>query len=326
MKYTKIRIKTTIEAVDIIISNLYDIGLDGAQIEDNQPLTALEKEQMFVDVIPDDFGRADDFDEETAYLNFFADENHGNIPELLNQIEAELNSISEYIDIGEASITVSETETLDWINNWKQHFHQFLIDDVLVIPSWETISVKETAKYIINIDPGTAFGTGKHETTQLCIRQLRKYIKEGDKILDIGCGSGILAILSLMFGAKKAYGTDLDPCALEAVEQNKTANNIPSELFEVLIGNIITDERIIDEIGGEASFDIVVANILTEVLVPLSPVANRCLKKNGLFITSGILNMKEKEEQVVTAMKESGMDIVEINYQGEWINVTGRKI
>ena len=222
MKWMKFKIKTITDAEDIIISTLYDIGLEGAQIEDKVPLTAAEKEQMFVDILPD--GPEDDG---IAYLSFFVEEKEdGSLevcgekktPEqIMKEVTNELEELRTFMDIGEGSVSVDETEDIDWINNWKQYFHQFTIDDVLVIPSWEEIQPEDQNKMILHIDPGTAFGTGMHDTTQLCIRQLRKFITPETVLLDVGTGSGILAILSIMFGAKKAIGTDLDPCAIEAV-------------------------------------------------------------------------------------------------------------
>jgi len=319
MKWFKIRIKTITEAVDIIISSLYDIGLEGAQIEDNQPLTAFEKELMFADILPDQ-----PEDDGIAYLNFFVEiTDDMRETSLLKQIQTELTHLAEFADIGEASITVSETADEDWINNWKQHFHQFTIDDILIIPSWEEITTPGDFTHILHIDPGTAFGTGKHETTQLCIRELRKHIKPGDELLDIGCGSGILAILALKFGAKKAYGTDLDPCALDAVNENCKVNDITPSQLEVIVGNIINDNNTLKAVGGEEKFDIVVANILAEVLVPLTPIAYRCLKKGGVYITSGIIN--EKRDTVLNAIETARMEVLEINYQGEWVSLTARK-
>ena len=175
---------------------------------------------------------------------------------------------------------------------------------------------------ILHIDPGTAFGTGMHDTTQLCIRQLRKFITSETVLLDVGTGSGILAILALMFGAKKAIGTDLDPCAIEAVRENKEVNGIRPEDFELLIGNIITEKEIQDQVGYEC-YDIVVANILADVLVPLTPVIVHQLKKGGIYITSGIID--DKESVVVEAVKAAGLELLEVTYQGEWVSVTARK-
>ena len=327
MKWTKFRIKTVTDAEDIIISTLYDIGLEGAQIEDKVPLTALEKEQMFVDILPE--GPEDDG---IAYLSFFVEEaeNGGLLlngekttqQAVLESVKEQLNELRGFMDIGEGSVAVEETEDIDWINNWKQYFHQFTIDDVLVIPSWEEAAPEDRDKMILHIDPGTAVGTGMHDTTQLCIRALRKYITPETRLLDVGTGSGILAILSIMFGAKSAVGTDLDPCAIEAVRENKEANGIADEAFGLIIGNIITEQEIQEQVGTEC-YDIVAANILAEVLVPLTTVIVNHLKKGGIYITSGIID--DKEQTVVDAVKAAGLEVLEVNHQGEWVGVVARK-
>ena len=329
MKWKKISIKTITEAEDIIISTLYDIGLEGAQIEDKIPLTAWEKEQMFVDILPDS-----PEDDGVANLNFFVEVNEENdkvsgdllgettLEELLTNIKNELEDLRFFMEIGEGTITVSETEDKDWINNWKQFFHQFYVDDLLVIPSWEEVREEDKDKMILHIDPGTAFGTGMHETTQLCIRQLKKHITEDTELLDVGTGSGILSIIALMYGIKHAVGTDLDPCAVEAVRENMESNNIAPEQFEMMIGNIITEKEVQDKVGYE-KYDIVVANILADVLVPLTPVIVNQLKPGGIYITSGIID--NKEETVVEAVKNAGLEVLEVTYQGEWVSVTAQK-
>ena len=327
MKWVKLRIKTVTEAEDMIISSLYDIGLEGAQIEDKVPLTALEKEQMFVDILPDE-----PEDDGIAYLSFFVEKRddgslevqgeNTDVETLLKKVEQELEEIQCFMDIGEGSVTVDETEDIDWINNWKQYFHQFYIDDILVIPSWEDIQPEDDSKIVLHIDPGTAFGTGMHETTQLCIRQLRKYVAPETRLLDVGTGSGILAILSLMFGAEHALGTDLDICAVDAVADNCRANGIDPVDFELLIGNIITDRALGERIGYER-YDIVTANILADVLVPLTPVIVDHLKPGGIYITSGIID--DKEQTVREAVEAAGMKVLEVTYQGEWVSVTAQK-
>ena len=327
MKWKKFRIKTKTEAEDIIISTLYDIGLEGAQIEDNVPLTPLEKEQMFVDILPQM-----QEDDGIAYLSFFVEETedgellmNGEITkeeEILNAVKTELDGLRDFMDIGEGSIAIDETEDIDWINNWKQYFKQFYVDDILIIPSWEEVKEEDKDRMIIHIDPGTAFGTGMHETTQLVIRQLKKYVTEDTELLDVGTGSGILGIVSLKLGAKHVLGTDLDPCAIPAVAENKEANEIPDEAFDMMIGNIIDDKEVQDKVGYE-KYDIVAANILADVLVPLTPVIVNQMKKGGYYITSGILDVKE--DVVVQAVKDAGLNVVEVTHQGEWVSVTARK-
>lgn len=316
MKWNQFRLKTTTEAEDIVSSMLADLGIEGVQIEDKIPLTQSDKEQMFVDILPDM-----PEDDGCAYLTFYLDEEVDK-HEMLLKVRQELEEMRSYLNVGDCTIEESQTEDVDWVNNWKQYFHQFYIDDILVIPSWENVEAKDSDKMVIHIDPGTAFGTGMHETTQLCIRQLKKYVTEDTEILDVGCGSGILGMLALKFGAKHSVGTDLDPCAIDATYENMDNNGISRDQYEVMIGNIIDDKEVQDKVGYE-KYDIVAANILADVLVPLTPVIIHQLKKGGIYITSGII--EDKEEVVVEAVKKAGLEVLEVNHQGEWASVTARK-
>lgn len=316
MKWNKITLEIREEVEDIVISTLADIGLEGAEIQDKQPLSEQDKQQMFVDILPDM-----PEDDGVAYLNFYLDEDE-DVNAMLEKVKAELEELRMFVDIGSGMITLSQTEDKDWINNWKQYFKQFYVDDILIIPSWEEVKEEDKDRMIIHIDPGTAFGTGMHETTQLCIRQLKKYVTSETELLDVGTGSGILSIVALKLGAKHAVGTDLDPCAVPAVEENKEANEIPVEAFDMMIGNIIEDKEVQDKVGYE-KYDIVVANILADVLVPLTPVILNQMKKGGIYITSGIID--DKEETVVNAVKAAGLEVLEVTHQGEWVSVTARK-
>ena len=316
MKWNCFTIKTKTEAEDIVISALADVGVEGVEIRDHQPLTEEDKAQMFVDIMPE--GPEDDG---TAYLSFYLEED-ADKEEILKNVQNALEELRSFMDIGEGSIEESSTEDKDWINNWKEYFHQFYVDDILIVPSWEEVKAEDKDKMILHIDPGTAFGTGMHETTQLVIRQLKKYVKEGDQILDVGTGSGILGIVALKLGAAHVTGTDLDPCAVPAVEENKEANEIADKSFDMMIGNIIDDKAVQDQVGYE-KYDIVTANILADVLVPLTPVIVHQMKKGAYYITSGILDVKES---VVTgAVKAAGLQLVEVTRQGEWVSVTARK-
>lgn len=329
MKWTAFRIKTVTDAEDILISALYDIGLEGAQIEDKVPLTASDKERMFVDILPDVAE-----DDGIAYVTFFVETDADGMlllsgtkktkQELLLEIEREMDALRAFTDLGDGEIALSETEDIDWINNWKQYFHQFYIGELLVIPSWEKAEKEEPGGKVLHIDPGTAFGTGMHETTQLCIRQLKKYMADGAEILDIGTGSGILGIVALMYGAGHVTGTDIDPCAEPAVADNLEANGIAAACFDLQIGNLIEDEELQNRIGYE-KYDVIMANILADVLVMLTPAAARHLKPGGYYITSGIINENQKEQDVRDAMLAAGLEIVETTYQGEWVSVTARK-
>ena len=316
MKWKQFRLKTTTQAEDIVSSMLADLGIEGVQIEDKIPLTEQDKEQMFVDILPD----IPD-DDGTAYLTFYLDEEEDVAPVLMN-VRKELEDMRAFFDVGECTIEESETEDVDWVNNWKQYFHQFYIDDILVIPSWEKVKPEDSDKMVIHIDPGTAFGTGMHETTQLCIRALKKYVTSETEILDVGCGSGILGMLALKFGAKHSLGTDLDPCAIDATHENMEVNGIRKDQYEVMIGNIIDDKAVQDAVGYE-KYDIVAANILADVLVPLTPVIIHQMKPGAVYITSGII--EDKEQVVVDAVKAAGLEVLEVNHQGEWVSVVARK-
>lgn len=316
MKWKKFTLTTTTEAVDLVSSMFDEIGIEGIEIEDKIPLTEKETKGMFIDILPD-LGP----DDGVAKVSFYLDDDD-DAEDILKKVEEGLDDLALFVNLGARTIEASETEDKDWINNWKQYFKQFYVDDILIIPSWEEVKEEDKDKMIIHIDPGTAFGTGMHETTQLCIRQLKKYVTPETELLDVGTGSGILSIIALKLGAKHAVGTDLDPCAVPAVEENKEVNGILPEAFDMMIGNIIDDKEVQDRVGYE-KYDIVVANILADVLVPLTPVIVNQMKPGGIYITSGIID--EKEETVTEAVKAAGLEVVEVTYQGEWVSVTARK-
>lgn len=316
MKWNKFRLKTTTESEDIVSSMLMDLGIQGIEIEDKIPLTQSDKEQMFVDILPEI-----EADDGVAYISFYLEEDEDK-EEVLANVKKELEEMRAYTNVGACTIEESQTEDVDWVNNWKQYFHQFYVDDVLIIPSWEEVKPEDEDKMIIHIDPGTAFGTGMHETTQLCIRQIRKYVTPDTTILDVGCGSGILGMLALKFGAKYSVGTDLDPCAIDATYENMEVNGITKDQYEVMIGNIIDDTAVQDAVGYE-KYDIVAANILADVLVPLTPVIIHQMKPGAVYITSGII--EDKENVVVEAVKAAGLEVLEVNHQGEWVSVVARK-
>ncbi|MCD7868609.1 MAG: 50S ribosomal protein L11 methyltransferase [Clostridiales bacterium] len=335
MKWNCLTIKTTADAEDMIICTLAELGLEGAEIIDRQPLPQEDLDQMFVDIVPDGIpvrppmaAAASEepvpdmpWEDGTAYLNFYLEED-ADREEILIRVRQELEALRSFMDIGEGTIRVSQTEDKDWINNWKEFFHQFYADDILIVPSWEEVKAEDQDRMILHMDPGTAFGTGMHETTQLVIRQLKKYVKKGDCLLDVGTGSGILGIVALKLGAAHVMGTDLDPCAASAVAENKASNGILEEAFEMRIGNVINDPAVQAQVGYE-KYDIVAANILADVLLALAPAILPAMKKGGYYITSGILDVKE--DQVVQAVKEAGLTLVEVTRQGEWVCVTARK-
>ena len=317
MKWKKFTLTTTTAAVDLVSSMFDEIGIEGIEIEDNIPLTAEETKGMFIDILPELPP-----DEGVAKVSFYVDDDR-DIEELMKQVEEGLDELAVFTNLGQRTIAASETEDKDWINNWKQYFKPFTVDDILIKPTWEEIPEGQEGKLLIQIDPGTAFGTGKHETTQLCIRQLKKYVKDGMDILDVGTGSGILGITALKLGAGHVFGTDLDENAITAVHENLAANEIPEEKFDVLKGNII-DEKAVQDAAGYECYDIAVANILADVIILLQAEIAAHIKKGGLFITSGIIDMKE--QAVLDAFAgNSAFEVVEVTRMGEWVSVTARK-
>ena len=320
MKWNRYSIKTTTQAVDLISSALDDIGIEGIEIQDNVQLTQEEAKTMFVDFIPELPP-----DDGTAVVNFYidSDEDDGT---LVKKAEQEIKDLRMFVDIGEGTITRSETEDKDWINNWKKYFSSFTIGDILIKPTWEEVKPEDEDKFMIEIDPGISFGTGKHETTQLCIKQLIKYIegaKEAPTVLDVGCGSGILSIVALKLGAKEVVGTDLDADCMISTRDNMQVNHLDEKLGTFYVGNLIDDTELQKKVGTE-KYDIVVANILADVIIPMAPVIPDRLKEGGYFITSGIIDFKENE--VKEAIEAAGLKVIEINHQGEWVNITAQKL
>jgi ribosomal protein L11 methyltransferase len=326
MKWKKYTIETTTAAEDYMAQMLSEIGIEGIEIEDNIPLSREDQADMFIDFLPELPP-----DEGISHISFYIEDDGSDQTELLKNVKIGLENLRSVVEVGSGVITSSETEDLDWINNWKKYFSSFTIEDILIKPTWEELKEEDKDKFLIEIDPGISFGTGKHETTQLCIRQLIKYIRGGKdytpqvanpRVLDVGCGSGILSIVALKLGAREVVGTDLDADCMTSTRDNMEVNHLDASLGTFYVGNLIDDEELQQKVGRE-SFEIVVANILADVIIPMAPVIPSLLKKGGYFITSGIIDFKEQE--VASAIQAAGMEVVEINHQGEWVNITARK-
>ena len=326
MKWKKYTIETTTQAEDYMAGMLGELGIEGIEIEDNIPLSKEDQADMFIDFLPELPP-----DEGISHVSFYVEDDGSDQTELLKNVKKGLEELRSMVEVGSGVISSSETEDLDWINNWKKYFSSFTIEDILIKPTWEELKEEDKDKFLIEIDPGISFGTGKHETTQLCIRQLLKYIRGNadytpqnrtPKVLDVGYGSGILSIVALKLGAGAVVGTDLDADCMISTRENMEVNHLDASLGTFYVGNLIDDEELQQKVGNE-EYDIVVANILADVIIPMAPVIPARMKKGGYFITSGIIDFKEQE--VVDAIREAGLEVVEVNHQGEWVNVTARK-
>lgn len=316
MKWNKYRLATTTEAVDLISYTLAEMGIEGIEIEDKVPLSEEDKKRMFIDLLPDL-----EEDDGKAYVSFYIEPEKDH-DSTLEEVLAAVRELADFVDIGDAAIEKSQTEDIDWMNNWKKYWKPFKVDEHIIIkPTWETVEEVPDDTLVVELDPGTAFGTGTHHTTRLCITQLKKYMQPGQEVLDVGCGSGILSIIALLLGAKEASATDVDIHAVEAAVENARVNGIENDVYTVLTGDVISDADFRHKVG-EHKFDMVLANIFAEIIIPLSGVVKEMMKPGALFITSGIID--EREEDVRKALTENGFEIMEVTHSGGWVSFTAR--
>lgn len=318
MKWTKLTVETTCEAVDLLNAFLDEEGVLGVQIEDNMPLTDEEISDMYIDLLPDDMPVFDGTAKVSCYLDDSFD-----VDDMKIKINEEIRRLSEFIDVGSGMIECSDTEDTDWINNWKAYFKPFRIyDNIVIKPTWEELPEDvNNDDIVIQIDPGTAFGTGSHETTKLCIGQLKKYMKDGDHVLDAGSGSGILSFICNKLGAGKVLGIDIDSIAVAVSNENREINGITDEQVSFICGNVLEDNKLVEEISN--CYDVVVANILADVIIPLSKIVQSFMKPDGVFISSGIINIKE--EEVRTALIDNNFDIIDTVYMNDWVSFVAKR-
>jgi len=317
MKWNRYRISTTTAAEDMISYTLGEMGIEGIEIEDKIPLTEAEKKELFIDILPDPGP-----DDGVAYISFYI-EPEKDYPENIADIMAALRKLSDFTDVGELSIEKTQTADIDWMNNWKKFWKPFRVDDDIIIkPSWETLGEVPEGTTVVELDPGTAFGTGMHHTTRLCIAQLKKYLAAGQSVLDVGCGSGILSIIAMLLGAGEAAAVDVDPNAVRYTVSNALENHVDMSRFKTFTGDIISDSALRHEVG-ENKYDLVLANILADIIIPLSGVIAACMKPGALFVSSGIINTKE--EAVREALVKNGFKILEVTHSGDWSAFTAVK-
>ncbi len=239
MKWNKFTIKTTTQAEDFLSAMLDGLGIEGIEIENNVPLKEADMAKMFIDFLPQLPP-----DEGISYVSFYLEDGKDHSA-LLKQVMDGIEWQRQFMDVGEGSITTCDTEDIDWQNNWKSYFHAFSIENILIKPTWETLEREDRDKILIEIDPGISFGTGKHETTQLCIRQLLKYVNGSPEVLDVGCGSGILSIVALKLGASSVTGTDLDENCMVSTAENMRLNHLQEGLGTFYVGNLIDRKSVV---------------------------------------------------------------------------------
>ena len=324
MIWKKITIETTTEAVDMISYTLGELGVEGIEIEDKVPLSEEDQKAMFIDILPELPP-----DDGVALISCYIDNPETDVDALVAQIKEELENMRQYMDIGSGRLTLGETEDKDWINNWKEFFHPFWLNQILIKPTWipESEVERKPGDIMIEIDPGTAFGTGAHETTKLCIEQLEKYLTGEETVFDAGCGSGILSIIATKLGAGQVFGVDIDPLAVDASYENCRVNHISDQQANFMQGNVIADEAFAEHMaqakGSLPQYDIVVANILADVIIPLSGKVAPYMKPDGIFISSGIIHTKE--EEVRQALLANGFEIIETTYMKDWVCFTAKQ-
>ena len=317
MKWNRYQLTTTTASCDLVVSMLSDCGIEGVEIEDHVPLTEQDTAKMFIDILPEL-----PEDKGICRISFYLDA-ESDTDTVIRRVREGLEELRDFTDIGSGQIEVTQTEDEDWANNWKEFFHSFYVDDIFIHPTWEKEEPDRPVRTVISIDPGISFGTGQHETTQLCIRALAHSLKKGDRVLDLGCGSGILSIVSLKLGASHVTGTDIDVDCITSSKENLAVNGLTDSDHRFLVGNLITDQTLQKQVMTE-EYDIVVANILADVIVPMAPFVPGCLKEGGTFICSGIIDFKEQE--VVDAVRNAGLAVTDVSHQGEWVSVTAVKM
>lgn len=322
MEWIEVFIATSQMGLEPVEGVLYQCGLNGLMIHDEADFAEfLENPNREWDYVADEL--VEEKQEQTTGITFFLRDNlYGR--EQLSQIKSALQSVKETekeLDLGSLEVTMKNVAEEDWANNWKKYFKPFPVGDKIMIkPSWEELPA-QTDKIILKIDPGHIFGTGTHETTQLCMELIEKYVKKDDMVLDIGCGSGILSIASLLLDAKEADAVDIDPNAIQIAYENSDRNDIDRSRYHVKAGNILEDKELQASYSGK-KYDLVAANIVADVIIALTKQVPDYIKDGGVFLCSGIIT--ERKEDVLEALKAAGFAVLDIKEKTSWVAIATR--
>ncbi len=321
MDWIEVCIHTNTEAIEAVSAMLFEVGITGVQIDDDIDLQNFllnnDSQWDYVDesLLNKEYA-------ETHITFYVSDNAYGN--EILSAVRNEIQrfkSMNLEINLGSLELTLTNVNEEDWVNNWKKYYKPFEVGKKIVIkPLWEEYK-EETDRIIFNSNPGSVFGTGLHQSTQLCISELESYVDQNTTLLDLGCGSGILSIIALLLGAKSAYAVDIDKNAVEIAYENASINNISKDKYFVCSGNVLTDLELQERLGYE-KYDVVVANIVADIIIGLAYIVSRQLKQNGIFISSGII--KERFPEVIHALEENHFEVLGINYKDDWVCIVAR--
>lgn len=320
--WIQVTIYTTSAGIEPVSGRLYQLGITGVEIEDEAEFyTFLEENRQSWDYVDEDLVKQ--MAGETRIKIYVSDNAAGH--DMLHAVQESLRQLKEMDEkqeYGSLKTSLSNMDEEDWANNWKQYFKPLTVGEkILICPEWETVE-KDSGRIVFSIDPGMSFGTGSHHTTQLCIEELEQYITPETGLLDLGCGSGILSIISLLLGAKDATAVDIDPNAVDIAYRNAEKNGVDRTNYRVLAGDIITDTNLLETIS-DRKYPVVVANIVADVIIALKDIVPILLDENGIFITSGII--AERKDDVITAYENSAFKIRKITQKGDWVAIVFEK-
>lgn len=321
MNWIMVKISTTTKGIEPVTGRLYQIGITGAEIEDAADFNDfLENNTKYWDYVDEEL--LDKGQAQTCVKVYITDNQTG--LDMLNQIKSEL-SLLKSMDLGNEfgslEAQLSNISEQDWAQNWKRYYKPLKIGErVLIKPEWEEVGDCEE-RVIFNINPGMSFGTGTHQSTQLCIEQIERYIKNGDSVLDLGCGSGILSIISMLLGAKEALAIDIDPNAADIARKNALLNSIDHKNYKAIAGDVLTDTNLLQDLK-EKKYNIVLVNIVADVIISLSENIKELLKKDAILIASGIILFRL--EEVKSALVKNGLEIIDIITKDDWAAVVAK--
>lgn len=317
MQWLELHIDTTHAGLDTVAAMLSALDIDGVIIDDETDFQDfLETNHEYWDYVDEDLEKSMQGKSRITFYLLANDNGYGK----LGEVRVALQKLKEErTDCGTLLMTMENIQDADWENSWKQYYKPMEIGErLLVIPQWETAEVGDRVPLIL--DPGLTFGTGSHATTRLCLTALEKVVKEGDRVLDLGCGSGILSIAALCLGAKEATAVDIDDKCLTVAYDNAALNGIGKDTYTVKVGNVLTDEAMRAELGG--GYQIVLANIVADVIIGLAPMVRSMMAEGGVFLCSGIIDTRA--EEVAEKLKEAGLELVDSRTSEGWYAYTCR--